>query len=407
MNNIHATRTLYRVFCSLALFLGILLASFTWQGPNWYFGRNRQYVMYTDPVPPMYAPMKARVLEKTFDAPKDLLDYNFLQQVGGVAFQCVAQPGENFPAGRLSCIYNKKKPDGQRLSLVAGKDTLVAELYDWQLVPIAKYADSRFQACMSMFGPESAEHAYHIVFHQAFMNTLLGTRLLHCDALFFDLFEFWKLPEFGNEQILGAGESVGEMEIALQAARTLNSVFNTEAHYQAYVLTDADVDVRIGRKGQNLTLTGEPYYYFWTSDRAVFVEKRNRIVLEANAIMEQINRTSDSIANQSLPYAERLKLNDHRNDLILKYNQKIEAANALKPEVIPLINLIWKMKDQKESLEKFSPAVYAAARNTMQFSALFRYAKQHNPTDWSRFLRSLEKVIVQPTVKTPVSWGKS
>ncbi|MEQ1745937.1 MAG: hypothetical protein ABMA02_10950 [Saprospiraceae bacterium] len=404
MNRTRTYFTLRAGFHCLALFLGMLLAAFTWDGPNWYFGRNRQYVMYTEPLPPNYAPIKERLLEKTFEAPKDLHDYDFLEKVGGVAFQCVARPDEGFPASRLSFFYNAKKPDGQRFNLIAGKDTLVAALYDWQLVPIANYADSRFQACMSMFGPQTTEHTYHLVFHPAFLNTLLGMRLLHCDAQFFDLSEFWKLPEFGNKLVLGAGESVGEQETALQAARALHSVFNTEARYQAYVFMDAGEEVRIGRNGQNLTLSGAPYYYFWTSDQAAFVEKRNRIVLDANAIMGRINAISDSIANPSLLYAERVKLNDRRNSLILQYNQKGEEAKALKPEVIPLDNLTQKMKGHRENLEKFTPAVYDAARNTMQFSALFRYAKQHNPTDWSRFLRSLEKVAVQPAAPTPVVW---
>lgn len=404
MNRICTTRTLCSGFYCLALFVGILLVSFTWQGPNWYFGRNRQYVMYTEPLPPMYAPIKERTLEKTFEAPKDLGDYDFLQQVGGVAFQCVARPEQGFPSGRLSLRYNAKKPDGRRLSLVAGKDTLVAALYDWQLVPIAKYADSKYQSCMSMFGPQTTQQAYHLVYHPALLNTLLGVRLSQCDALFFDLSEFWKLPEFGNKLVLGAGESEGEQGSALQAALALSSVFQTEARYQAYVFTDAGEDVHIGRRGQTLALTGAPYYYFWTSDQAVFVANRNRIVLEANAIMERINTISDSISNASLPYAERVKLNDRRNDMIQHYNQKVEEANALKPEVVPLDDLTRKMKDQRETREKFSPAVYEAARNTMQFSALFRYVKQQNPTDWSHFLRSLEKVAVQPAVKTPVVW---
>ncbi len=85
---------------------------------------------------PMQVPMKEDVLERPLNAPADLYDYDFLNTIGGVAFQSIAQPAADFPAGKFSLFYNAKKMDGQRLDVIMGKDTLTASLYDWQLVPL-------------------------------------------------------------------------------------------------------------------------------------------------------------------------------------------------------------------------------------------------------------------------------
>lgn len=175
-----------------------------------------------------------------------------------------------------------------------------------------------------------------------------------------DLSEFWKLPIFENTLILGAGETDTPERQAQQAAISLESEL-TSAQFQSYVLTDYGEDVRIGRAGKALTLTGAPYYHFWKSDFAAYQEMRAG---------------------------------------------KVKEADALRPEVIVLDGLNQRMKAQRSNLEQFNPAVYRAARNTMQYSAFFRYAKQQNSTNWSLFVASIKNVPVNPIVKTPVSWDR-
>jgi hypothetical protein len=387
-------------------FLLVLLASFSLSAQNWYFGKNRKYMMPIQYLAPMQVSMKEDVLERPLNAPADLHNYDFLNTIGGVAFQSIAQPSADFPPGKFSLFYNAKKMDGQRLNVIMGKDTLTASLYDWQLIPLVEYSNSEFQSCVSLFGPQSTEHAYHIVYHRAFKNTLLGVRLLNSDIMLIDLSEFWKLPSFENTLILGAGETDTPEWQARQAAISLESALTT-TQFQSYVLTDYGEDVRIGRVGKALTLTGAPYYHFWKSDFAAYQEKREKKGNEINALVIRANALADSInSNRNLSYQDRIKLNDQRNELIMQHNEKVKEADALRPEVVVLDDLIGRMKAQRSNLEQFNPAVYNAARNTMQFSAFFRYAKQQNSTNWSLFVASVKNVPVSPVVKTPVSWDK-
>ena len=165
--------------------------------------------------------------------------------------------------------------------------------------------------------------------------------------------------------------------------------------------------MRIGRAGKTLTLTGAPYYHFWAADFEAYEEEREKKVKASNAKMLRINRLADSInTSPGLSYNDKIKLNGLRNELIDQYNEIVQSSNDLRPEVTVLYDLITRMKAQRANLEQYNPAAYRAARNTMQFSALFRYAKKNNPANWKIFVASLQQVGIKPLVKTPVSWDK-
>ena len=56
-------------------------------------------------------------------------------------------------------------------------------------VPVARYADSRHNACVSLFGEQQDDAFYDIVYHQAFGDTLRQqVELLdRCEFLFVDI----------------------------------------------------------------------------------------------------------------------------------------------------------------------------------------------------------------------------
>jgi len=68
----------------------------------------------------------------------------FVGKVGGVAFDQVAQPDEDLSVNDLSLYYRPALPDGKRLQLVVNGQLIYAHIYDWQLIPIAKFADSPY-----------------------------------------------------------------------------------------------------------------------------------------------------------------------------------------------------------------------------------------------------------------------
>ena len=123
-------------------------------------------------------------------------------KVGGVAFQGVAQPSGDLQFSSLTLQYIASNDDGRRLRAVFDADTAYAWLADWQLIPIARYADSPYHATISLFGERSTEDSYDIVYHPSLRNTLLGIRLLHADILLMNVSEYWRMPRFNGEIVL-------------------------------------------------------------------------------------------------------------------------------------------------------------------------------------------------------------
>lgn len=332
---------------SIPAFCAFLISVFSFasiSGQNeWHFGKNVMLIAPNAPLSPLSKPWD-EPLKVPFNGFDDLNNIDFVNQVGGVAFHSVAMLDSNMQQGGLILIYDPKNEDGKRLNVAIGRDTLTADLFDWQLIPIAKYADSEFQSCVSLFGPNSTESAYHVVYHPAFQNTLLGVRLINADILLIDLSQFWKVPTFGGKPILGAGESMPSESQWVRHAMNIQSDL-IKKRFQSYVFTDYGEHVVIGRSGKQLAISGLPYYYFWTADA---------------------------------------------------WGQK----------VIPVAELTQLMKNRRTDIEAFNPLVYRAATNTMRYSALFRYAKQKNLLNWKAFLKSIEKAPVTPSVKTPVLWDR-
>ncbi len=166
--------------------------------------------------------------------------YGFVSGVGGVAFNGLAKPDAAMKDKAIVLHYDKTTTDGHRLQVVVEGGTATADLPDWMLIPIARFAESDYDACVSLFGP----NAYDIVYHASFQNTLLGLRLLQADMILFDIGETWRLPQRGGVFALGAGETAPrQMDEA--SARTIDAALQVGT-FQSWVMTDQDEDVIFG-----------------------------------------------------------------------------------------------------------------------------------------------------------------
>ncbi|PSB27287.1 hypothetical protein [Stenomitos frigidus] len=267
---------------------------------------------------------------------------SFVSRVGGVAFEAVAAPEVSLKDGGVSLSYDAKQRDGSRLAVTIGSKTYNPNIPNWQLIPITNFADSQYTACVSLFGSESTREAYHIVYHPAFNDTLLGLRLMQADILFQDLGEFWKLPEVDGRVIRGQGEPQPSEQDWISAASEISKAFGKEK-FQSWVLTDQGLNVSILTKSDDLSLSNRPYYYFW----------------------------------------------------------KREGS-----KVVPVTSLTDRMKSKLSTIEQYNPAVFNAATRTMQFAALFRYVKRTNPDSWRSFLNKVATLDPQPHVRTPTRWKR-
>ncbi|MCG8606424.1 hypothetical protein MJD09_15755 [bacterium] len=332
-------------------------------------------------------------LEIEMEGELSLESYAFVGKVGGVAFQGVAQPSGDLQFSSLTLQYIASNDDGRRLRAVFDADTAYAWLADWQLIPIARYADSPYHATISLFGERSTEDSYDIVYHPSLRNTLLGIRLLHADILLMNVSEYWRMPRFNGEIVLGHGEVAPDPVSWQNAAYEISKAMGG-GNFQSWVLTDHSVSIQFKIVDGELSLGGVPYYHFWVSDMADYHRARNELVIKANKLVDKANqaRANNDVTNFNKYVSER-------NDLV-------REANALEPKVSGVGRLTDRMRDKSQHLDRLNPNVYGAAVNTMRFAAFFRYVKQMYPESWHAFFVKLMDVSVVPVVNTPTTWKK-
>lgn len=351
---------------TISVFLILVLALVAIGQGDWGLGR------YTLASGPPSAPLQFNLADSG-----GLGSYAFVSGVGGVAFAGVARPGSALAGQKVHLAYDASLSDGGRLHVTVGDHALQADLANWMLVPIARFADSRFDSCVSLFGPKTTATVYDIVYHSEFQNTLVGLRLLQADMLLFDLNETWQLPKFGGNTILGLGEIAPKQLDEASAEQISDALSNGD--FQSWVMTDQGEDITFEVDGDQLQITGYPYYYFWNSDVKDVQKRQNDLYQGA--------------------------LEARRKGNIAKHNKIVEQINALTPTVQPVLPLTKNLKAARSALRQFNAPVYDAATNVMRYSAFFRYVKQQDPSAWKEFLEQLKEVKIQPQIVTPTRWA--
>ena len=355
------------------------------------------------------------------------------------------------PVSKLEFFYSPTSPDGQRFALKVNGKTVKTSIYDWQLIPIARFADSDSFSCITLFGRLANLERYKQViqnggrvlnYHPAFVDTLLGLRLFQLDTL---IINPWStdLPKFNGTYLLGRGETVPnitENEVAYLefSARTSEVRRST----RSYVISDHGRHVMFTTESGTLKLTGEPGYYFWRDDEQAerdfrSGETKTRIDREIQA---EIGRLSPDMRRPGLKawaitriinaleeYQDQIGEEGHflrrgENEIFLALlmtkdsrpaifsrlteSQLLEKLSlikqltlALRPvEVSPASEQISRMTSE---LRDINPAVWNSGVAVMQYSAFFRYCKRINPAAWKRFVQQVRTVRTKPAVKTP------
>lgn len=334
--------------------------------------------------------------------------FGFVSKVGGIAFSGVATPSPHLADSELTLDYDPTRPDGQRLVVTVAESQVVAEIPDWQLIPIARYADSAFTACVSLFGEQATKSMYDVVFHPAFLDELLGVRLFQADILLMDLEETWRLPTHQGTVPVGVGETAPK-QWNPTAARKISEAI-TGAKFESWVLTDDGVDFRVGVRDGRLHLTGEPYYYFWTADlspRQEMVRRSEAMdidhkLAQHNLLVKRFNQQIESGGETSELNRMRLEIEELSDD-IDAYNQLITEINGYEPEV-EVSPATDKVRRQGEALRSFNPPVLQAATRTARYAAFFRWVKTAHPDAWNGFLSAIEEVPTTPRLTTPTRW---
>ncbi len=401
-------------------------------------------MLVDQPAPTIKDPMKLT---------RGLKSHSFLTRVGGgVAFEAIAAPASGVAPSSLALGYDDEGKNGQRVWVELDGDRVVLPLYDWQLGPLARFANSPYASCVTLFG-ELDDASYletlgdretHVInYHPAFVNTLLGLRLFQLDILIMDNAAV-ELPKRNGRYILGAGEQEPDIDASTEAG---NAFVRATEHlqddagmlYRSYVICDYGQSVEFAPSAGKLTLTGSPFFYCWrfNSDATSYDERqsRKRIAEELEDDMREAGTSAGGASHERTfiiealldqleqydgtyslfengPFVEMLALStraeraqyaeeyttESLHDVLIELMTAMDASSPVYLEEVSEA-----ISSRSTLLHGINPAVWDAGVVTMRTAAFFRYCRQHHSEEWTSFYNHVRDLgdgasVVTPTV---------
>ena len=328
-------------------------------------------------------------------------------------------------------------------------------IYDWQLGPISRYADSPYYACFTYFGKlidkqqekQILDKGGKIVnYHPAFENTLIGLRLMQTDLMLM-YNECVDLPKQDGQYILGAGESAPNIRQNQSSSndviQLLNKIENDIGYkFQSYLICDYQQDIRFSNQSDTLQISGHPYFYFWRPKYKAMSERemenlQNNLIANMEVQLKHEENQSPTGVDQRSWYLDELLKELKRYEMnyniysggtlvdALAFNSDNDRRNFLNQYqtsslVEMLVDLRFNMdiytpifiekmseglSSRAEKLRAMNPAIWDVATLTMRYAAFFRYCKTTFPDKWDEYIQQINNISIEPAVKTPtVIW---
>jgi hypothetical protein len=360
-------------------------------------------------------------LRTTFAGSAGLHSFGFVGRVGGVNFESTAFLNHHLKGDTVTLDYQSKNEDGKRLKVYIGNYFLSflpylgsfgesiykmtgnkianPRIYDWQLKPIAEYADSEYSGVVSLFGEgEDRRNNYYIEYHPAFEDTVLGLRLFQADIMLINPDELAVIPKQDDKVFLEKGEKEANPELFYKAVSEVKSIFDKN-HIESWVLTDVkhiegesqDGEISMG---DEIKIDVNPYYYFWKKDTHDAEQYEKQFLNDIKKAM----MSDDITAMQQLLGGIIPSSKEEMNKII---GDKIKE----KIKVIPVDEAIKELKNSK-LLSELNPAVFDAVNKTAQYAALFRLVKKEDSSNWSDFIEEINTVQISK-IETPSVWARN
>lgn len=355
----------------------------------------------------------AKQLRNSTPVSRGIRMFSFVSKVGGVAFGAVAE-GEN--GLRVAGIeYRGNQPDGSRLWVTVqtasgARQTVPARIYDWELVPIAKFAATDMHSSFTLFGElldeadtkQRRERGEKILnYHPAFEDTLLGLRLFQADILILSS-EACDLPTLQGRYLLGAGESAPDVTANCRALRRIHEAIDRMGgeKFTSYVVSDVNVRIPFRIESGELVIGGDPVWSCWRRPdigSAGLNALQDRANAEANRrVREDFDRDKASMSVQQV----NTKYTDaYQRELHSRYFDEVVSREL----VIDMPALTRMLSAEIKSAGGINPAIYGAVTKTMRYAALFRHLRQANVSAYEAFVRTLPNTALDPQVQTPTT----
>lgn len=381
-----------------------------------------------------------------------------LSLVGGIAFTQKAIP--DFKVNSTSVYFSKI--DSTAHLVLNGVDITVP-LYFFQLRPIVNFANSDKNVVMTRYGARYGlvhrrEQSAEILYHPAFIDNLLGLRLLQVDVMGELGANNIDFPRIGDDYLLAPEETVKLEEMkrtnpdyrqeSVIAVIEVNNIISKYLGNDGFTFIYTDVkepiyfDLDIDNK--KIIFRGHPYFLFGkVNDKRVdkftfyshyrsycdqFMKKADK---EQNlAILDRVLKRNfeegflriDAQQNKSIGQksSELLKAMYDEESPVYKayveqfsilrgfYNPGWNFSVDLLSQWFPLYEEVTEateaLKTQPIIIRHLNPIVYEEVDDICLWASLFRFVKIQSPSMWKRFVSDINSIpLPPPAVKTPVS----
>lgn len=277
-------------------------------------------------------------------------------KVGGVAFVQTAIPDFEVESLELKCDTE----ENLAYVLING-DYYRIPLEIWQLKPIIEYADDENNAAVTLYGDDGVR----IKYHSAFVDELLGLRLLQTDLMLASNMlpdqDRGKFPADENGYIMSNAERekydllnrlygifyMDYQTMSLAMSMEINEIVDSVGEvFDTYIYTDWGEDIYFSLADSTVSFTGEPYYRF---------AGRDEVLVDTVEMVAEIKNFVDSFFIRKAKYDRNTicsSFNKEGNEKIYEINRILRTSNeaAVINDVFEALNYY----EASDTLEAYS-----------------------------------------------------
>lgn len=261
------TKRSRNIFEALLLVINLLFSNWLCSQQTMSLG-NLRFVL-----PDETATMDSRTIRmKMAKGINSSLNFNL---VGGVAFTQQAIP--DFKVRKMDVYYSS---EDSKAHLKINRKDIVIPLEMFELQPIVNFADSEDEVVVTLFGTSygtiNNQKSQQILFHPAFIDNIMGLRLLQVDAMTMLGGRNGEFPIFEKDSYCLTKSEREKYELLYKQLESRGSSYSNnaiEAYLQiksiiggsgtnSYIYTDIDEPIHFSIVNDSVMFSGMPYYQF-------------------------------------------------------------------------------------------------------------------------------------------------
>jgi hypothetical protein len=375
-----------------------------------------------------------------------------VRKTQGVAFVGTAVPEGDAVGQPVSLDYDVNRDDGDRLHVTIGAATVNSGLYDWEIVPLARWANGNYTAAVTFVGgatdnddqtlidraktaKDEGKRVFWISYHPDLANTLVGYNLFLVDAMLCGAPINTKIKDFTdrskndtfpvikgyNDYAYPSDESTAaefSQEILEKRTNYYDTYHdeNSMMPYTTYIYSDGEIPITYQLNGDKIVFAGYPVYHdmvYESNTWALTLTKGKSVMLDSlplrekkltpkfsNRLLRPITITSKTwpdVVDPSGVLLYLLMFDSSKYVLLercLDMGYELEDIKFVEANFEPVSELVefMRMKESYEAMKLVNPVVFNSAERSCHWLAFFRSVKgdhENKTAEWESFIKAV------------------